>query len=127
MKVLVRIIVFRIVNERTNVVENLTCSILKYGVIWSEFVPMSSRQWLKLCLGWLVGMNTAWAQTSSPNAPWRVVEMNGSHIQSNAQLPGVVVQFGCGLFGGNPQGVVVSDVDGTIPDLILESECPQDC
>ena len=37
-----------------------------------------------------------------------------SHIQSNAQLPGVVVQFGCGPFGGNPQGVVVSDVDGTI-------------
>ena len=88
---------------------------------------MPSRQWVKLCLGWLVGINTAWAQTPSSEAPWRVVEMNGSHIQSNAQLPGVVVQFGCGPFGGNPQGVVVSDVDGTIPDLILASECPQDC
>ena len=67
---------------------------------------------------------SSWAQQGTA---WVVVDASSSaQITSGSPLPGVTVQFGC---EGSPSdnGALATSVDGTFPNLIAKTQCPNAC
>lgn len=65
-------------------------------------------------------------QSSAQDNTWQIVSLEGKG-QSAVPLPGVTVQHGCGAKGKAREGVLASDVQGRIPDLVALSGCPESC
>jgi len=58
---------------------------------------------------------------------WVVVEASSSgQTSSGSALPGVTVQFGCKGDSEN-NGALATSVDGSFPNLISETQCPENC
>ena len=67
---------------------------------------------------------SSWAQQGTA---WVVLDASSSaQTTSGSPLPGVTVQFGC---EGSPSdnGALATSVDGTFPNLIAKTQCPNAC